>query len=234
VCGRYTNTTGPEELNDRFRVPISTAEGTRRYNIAPTEDVLAIVSPKGEPQSRMLRWGLVPSWATDLKGPLMINARVETVDSKPAYRRLLPRAERRALQLADGYYEWLKPERRGELRQPFHFTVDGGAPFAFASLWTPAKVDGEWIASVTLITCDSAPNRLAAGIHDRMPVVLADRDAQLAWLDPAVGAEEALSLCRALPAERMSAKAANPEVNGVIDVGEGPGLLVAPSTQMQL
>ncbi|HEX5225611.1 MAG TPA: SOS response-associated peptidase family protein, partial [Solirubrobacteraceae bacterium] len=96
MCGRYTNTTGPEELNDRFRVPIPTAEGTRRYNIAPTEDVLAIISPKGEPHARLLRWGLVPSWASDLKGPLMINARVETVASKPAYRKLLPRAERRA------------------------------------------------------------------------------------------------------------------------------------------
>ena len=234
MCGRYTNTTGPEELNDRFRVPIPTAEGTRRYNIAPTEEVLTIVSPKGEAEARLLRWGLVPSWATDLKGPLMINARVETVASKPAYRRLLPRAQRRALQLADGYYEWLKPERRGELRQPFHFTVDGGVPFAFASLWTPAKVAGEWIASVTLITCDSAPNPVAAGIHDRMPVILADREAQLAWLDPSVGAEEALALCGALPAERMSAKAANPEVNGVIDVTEGPGLLTAPAAQLQL
>jgi len=234
MCGRYTNTTGPEELNDRFRVPIPTAEGTGRYNIAPTEEVLTIISPEGEPQARLLRWGLVPSWATDLKGPLMINARVETVASKPAYRRLLPRAQRRALQLADGYYEWLKPERRGELRQPFHFTVDGGVPFAFASLWTPAKVAGEWIASVTLITCDSAPNPVAAGIHDRMPVILADREDQLAWLDPSVGAEEALALCGALPAERMSAKAANPEVNGVIDVTEGPELLTAPGTQLQL
>ncbi|HEX5225378.1 MAG TPA: SOS response-associated peptidase, partial [Solirubrobacteraceae bacterium] len=185
-------------------------------------------------RAELMRWGLVPSWATEIKGPLMINARMETVAEKPAYRRLLPRGERRALQLADGYYEWLKPERRGERRQPFHFTVDGGVPFAFASLWTPAKVDGEWIASVTLITCDSAPNRVAAHIHDRMPVILADRDAQLAWLDPSVGAEEALALCGALPEDRLSAKAANPEVNGVIGVTEGPGLLSAPATQLQL
>ena len=63
MCGRYTNTQGPEELNDRFRVPISTTEGTHRYNIAPTENVLAIVSPKGTPEARVLRWGLVPHWA---------------------------------------------------------------------------------------------------------------------------------------------------------------------------
>jgi putative SOS response-associated peptidase YedK len=234
MCGRYTNTTGPEELNDRFRVPVTSAEGTHRYNIAPTEDVLTIVAPKGASEARMLRWGLVPSWATELKGqPLMINARVETVASKPAYRRLLPRGERRALQLADGYFEWLKAEQRsgaGKPKpQPFHFTVDGGVPFAFASLWTPAKVDDEWIASVSLITCDSAPNPVAAAIHDRMPVILADRDAQLAWLDPDVGAEEALALCAPLDPARLTATPANPEVNKVDPEAEGPYLLQAPA-----
>src|SRR6476659_9395936 len=136
MCGRYTNTAGVEELNDRFGAPITRAEGTRRYNIAPTEDVLAIVAPKGEPEAELMRWGLVPSWATELKGqPLMINARLETVATKPAYRRLIPRGARRALQLADGWYEWLKPEGpRSKVGppQPFHFTVDDGVPFAFA------------------------------------------------------------------------------------------------------
>jgi putative SOS response-associated peptidase YedK len=229
MCGRYTNTAGPEELNDRFRVPIAGTEGTGRYNIAPTEDVLAIIAPDGEPEARMLRWGLVPSWAHEIKGPLMINARLETVASKPAYRRLLPRGQRRALQLADGWYEWLKPERRGERPQPFHFRVDGGIPFAFAAVWTPAKVEGEWLASVSLITCGSAPNRVAAAIHDRMPVVLADADALRAWLDPALGADDALALCAALPESRVSAHPANPAVNKVgPDAVEGPELLTAP------
>ena len=148
MCGRYTNTAGPEELNDRFRVPIDTTEGTRRFNIAPTEHVLAVVAPDGEPRAELMRWGLVPSWATEIKGPLMINARMETVTEKPAYRRLIARGQRRALQLADGYYEWLKPEQRSQPRQPFHFQVDGGVPFAFAALWTPAKVEGEWLHSI--------------------------------------------------------------------------------------
>jgi putative SOS response-associated peptidase YedK len=232
VCGRYTNTTGPEELNDRFRVPISSDAGTRRFNIAPTEEVLAIVSPKGQPQAQMLRWGLVPSWSKAIDGPLMINARMETVATKPAYRRLIPRAERRALQLADGYFEWLKPEKRGEPRQPFFFQVDGGVPFAFAALWTPAKVEERWLHSIALLTCDSAPNRIAAPIHDRMPVILADRDAQLAWLDPALGTEEALALCGALATERLSARAANPAVNKAGDLAaEGPQLLSAPASK---
>jgi putative SOS response-associated peptidase YedK len=230
VCGRYTNTAGPEELNDRFKVPISSDAGTRRFNIAPTEQVLAVVAPKGQPEAQMLRWGLIPSWAKAIDGPLMINARMETVATKPAYRRLIPRGERRALQIADGYFEWLKPEKRGEPRQPFYFQIDGGVPFAFAALWTPAKIGDDWIHSVTLLTCDAAPNRIAAPIHDRMPVILADADAQRAWLDPALGAEEALALCGALPTERLSAHAANPAVNkaGNLDA-EGPELLRAPA-----
>jgi putative SOS response-associated peptidase YedK len=229
MCGRYTNTAGVQELNDRFRVPISGDAGTHRYNIAPTEEVLAIVSPHGEPEARMLRWGLIPSWASDLKGSAkMINARSETVMAKPAFRRLIPRASRRALQLADGYFEWLKPEKRSEPRQPFHFQLDGGIPFAFAALWTPARIGEEWVQSVTLLTCDSAPNPVAAAIHDRMPVILADRDAQEAWLNEELGAEEALALCGPLPAARLSARAANPAVNGVLNVIEGPELLIAP------
>ncbi len=231
MCGRYTNTTGPEELDDRFRVPIEGAEGTGRYNIAPTEQVLAVVADGSPPARRaeLMRWGLVPSWATEISGPLMINARMESVMEKPAYRRLIPRGDRRALQLADGYYEWLKPERRDQPRQPFYFQVDGGVPFAFAALWTPAKVEGEWLHSITLLTCDAAPNRVAAAIHDRMPVILADDDAQSAWLDPSVGAEEAIALCGPLPAERLSARPANPAVNNVHTAVEGPELLVAPA-----
>ena len=230
MCGRYTNTAGVEELNDRFKVPISSEEGTHRFNIAPTEEVLAIVAPKGEPQARLLRWGLVPSWAHELSSShKMINARMESVASSPAYRNLVPRGSRRALQLADGYFEWLKPERRGEPRQPFFFQVDGGVPFAFAAVWTPAKVAGAWIASVSLLTCDSSPNRVASGIHDRMPVILADRESQLAWLDHSLGAEEALELCAALSAARLSGAPANPAVNKVDGAPEGPELLRAPT-----
>jgi putative SOS response-associated peptidase YedK len=230
MCGRYTNTAGVQELNDRFRVPITGDAGTRRFNIAPTEEVLAIVAPRGEREARMLRWGLVPSWATDLKSSYkMINARTETVTSTAAYRRLIPRASRRALQLADGYFEWLKPEKDSGPRQPFHFQVDGGAPFAFAALWTPARVDDEWVQSISMLTCDASPNGVARAIHHRMPVILADREAQEAWLDPALGADEALALCRALPAERLSARPANPALNRPGEAVEGPELLLAPA-----
>jgi putative SOS response-associated peptidase YedK len=230
MCGRYTNTAGVEELNERFKVPIESEVGTHRFNIAPTEEVLAIVAPKGQPQARLLRWGLVPPWAPDLKSSYkMINARIETVARSPAYRRLIGNGPRRALQVADGYYEWLKPEKRGEPRQPFLFQVDGGVPFAFAALWTPARIDGEWMASVSLLTCDASPNQVAATIHDRMPVILADREAQLAWLDPSLDAQEALALCGALSPSRLSARPANPALNRPDPDKEGPELLVSPT-----
>ncbi|HTA37356.1 MAG TPA: SOS response-associated peptidase [Solirubrobacteraceae bacterium] len=232
MCGRYTNTAGIQELNERFKVPFPGGEtGTHRYNVAPTEEVLAIVAPKGESEARLLRWGLVPSWADDVKiGNRMINAKMETVTERPAFRNLIGKGSRRALQLADGYFEWLKPEHRGQPRQPFLFRVDGGVPFAFAALWTPAKIDGEWIESVVLLTCDSASNRVAAAIHDRMPVVLADRDAQRAWLDADLDAEEALALCGPLAQSRLTATPANPALNKPGAAAEGPELLRAPST----
>lgn len=229
VCGRYTNTTAPHELGERYGVPISSPAGTGRFNVAPTELVLTVVAKNGERRAELMRWGLVPSWASEIKGPLMINARLETVTEKPAYKRLVPRGERRALQLADGWFEWLKPERRSEPRQPFYFQLDGGAPFAFAAIWTPAKVEGEWLHSCALLTGDSSQNRIAAAIHDRMPVVLADEDAQRAWLDPSVGAEEALALCGPLPEARLSARPVNPAVNKVDPETEGPQLLAAPA-----
>lgn len=230
MCGRYTNTAGIEELNEHFGAPIAEETGTKRFNIAPTEDVLALVRPREQVEARVLRWGLVPPWSKDLKSAnKMINARMETVTTKPAYRSLSDKGARRALQIADGYFEWLKPERPKEPRQPFFFQVDGGVPFAFAALWTPAKIEGEWVASVALLTCDATPNRVAAAVHGRMPVILADRDAQLAWLDPKLDAQEALSLCGALPEDRLSARPANPTVNKVVEGVEGPELLRAPA-----
>jgi putative SOS response-associated peptidase YedK len=230
VCGRYTNTAGVEEINEHFKVPMPSPLGTHRYNIAPTEEVLAIVAPRGRPQARPLRWGLIPPWAKDLRdGFKRINARMETVARTPAYRNLVPKGTRRALQIADGYYEWLKPEKRSEPPQPFLFRVDDGIPFAFAAVWTPAKIDGEWIESVALLTCDSTPNSIASAIHDRMPVILADADTQQAWLDPSLGADDALALCGPLPSARLSARPANPAVNRPDPESEGPELLVAPT-----
>jgi putative SOS response-associated peptidase YedK len=230
MCGRYTNTLGRGDLQEHFATNIATDIGSGRYNVAPTEQILTIVRDRdGARAARIVRWGLVPWWSKDLKrAASMINARVETVQTKAAFRDLVASAEGRALIVADGWYEWLKAEDRRQRRQPFRFTVDGGEPFAFAGLWTHATVDGDRIETATILTMSAQENRVAAAIHDRMPVVLGERASQLAWLDEELDGPAAVELCHALPEQRLGVAAANPRVNksGLDD--EGPDLLLAP------
>ncbi len=208
MCGRYSNTAGPEEVRKYFGVSVPREAGTRVLNISPAQEVLAIVAPDGQPEAHLLRWGLIPPWAAAVNsGYKMINARVESVAYQRAFRGLIATSSRRALQVADGYFEWLRP-KRGQPRRPFYFQVDEGSPFAFASLWTQANIDGQWIESVAVLTCNSTPNKIVRPIHNRMPVILADRDAQQAWLDPELDAADALALCDPLSADRMTVRAA--------------------------
>ncbi len=233
ICGRYTNTAQPDALEQRFGVSIPFREGSRRYNIAPTQTIIAIVRGEdGAPVARPMRWGLIPSWAKDAKiAYRMINARAETADEKSAFRGLLASADRRALLLADGFYEWLRPEDRKQPRVPFRFTLADGEPFAFAGLWTPGTLDGEPIESATILT--TTANRLVAAVHDRMPVILGGEDGERAWLSPDLDAAAAKALCVPLPAELMAVAPANPLVNKVVGgAPEGPELLLAPAASL--
>jgi putative SOS response-associated peptidase YedK len=229
MCGRFTATfVEPQLIAQRFAVPESgiAAATVGRFNVCPTEQVLAVcATPEQGRTARDLRWGLVPPWARKLRaGPEPINARVETLRDKRLFAPLLARADRRCLVVADGWYEWLRPERpRGE-RVPFRYTVDGGAPFALAGLWDERRVDGERLASVTVLT--TVANAVCAPVHDRMPCVLGSPEAEAAWLAPEVDADAALELLVALAAARTAAAPANPAVNkaGV----EGAELLTVP------
>jgi putative SOS response-associated peptidase YedK len=218
MCGRYTVTQVNGRLvAERFGLgeAIDAPATLGRFNVCPTEDIL-VVTGEGP---RVARWGLVPPWAERVgKGPPLINARLETVAAKRVFGRLLARPERRCLVVADGWYEWLRPERRGEPRVPFHYRVDGGGLFAFAGLWEVVKIDGAWVASATLLT--TTANEVCAPVHDRMPCVLTSPDAEAAWLE---GAET--DVLEPLAAARTSAAPANPAVNkaGV----EGAELLVS-------
>ncbi len=230
MCGRYTNTPSQTELQGKFsEFDLRSAklqEGFRRFNIAPTEQVVSVTAPKGEPQAEMLRWWLVPSWQKQLRSKYpMFNAKLETIETARSFKDLITTGSRRCLILADGWYEWIKAENPKDPKIPMHFSVDGGAPFAFAGLWTRAFIDGDEIRSCTIITRDSSPNRIAAAVHERMPVVLPDREMQLAWLNPELGAE-VTAMCEALPAERLAVNPANPAVNKVDPDNEGPQLLV--------
>jgi putative SOS response-associated peptidase YedK len=230
MCGRFTATfVEPQMIAARFGVSESAIPGATlgRYNVCPTEQVLGVCAGSEGRGARDLRWGLVPPWARKLRaGPEPINARAETLLEKRRFAPLLERADRRCLVLADGWYEWLRPERpRGE-RVPFRYTVDGGAPFAFAALWDETRVEGARLASVTVLT--TAANEICAPVHDRMPCVLASEEAEAAWLSPELDAHALLELlAEPLAAARTAAAAANPAVNkaGV----EGAELLVVPA-----
>jgi putative SOS response-associated peptidase YedK len=226
MCGRYTNTAGPEELGETFRIRLDDPRGTGRYNIAPTQEVLVVRAAEGQRLPELMRWGLLPPWAVHASRRYnLINIRQETALAKPTFSNLLRNPERRCLQLADGWYEWLAAERRGLPRQPFRLTVDGGKPFAFAAVWTQARLpEGREIRSVALLTRQAVGK--AAELHRRMPVVLADPDLQEAWLGEQLSAAELLELCTPPAAERISVAPANPALNRP-DAPEGPHLLEA-------
>jgi putative SOS response-associated peptidase YedK len=225
MCGRFTLTAGQRSaLETRFGAALPDG-ALERFNVAPTESLLAVCGPERE--GRLLRWGLVPHWAKDLKvGARMINARSETAGTKAPFASLVPEPRRRCLILADGFYEWLRSEDRRQPRQPFWFRVDEGEPFAFAGLWARARVGGELVESATILT--TTPNAVVARLHDRMPVILPGPDAEAAWLSAGVSGEEALGLCRPIDAARMSAQPANPAVNKPDPDAEGPHLLAVP------
>ena len=232
MCGRYSNTqVDPAMIAQRFGVRESAveAETLGRFNVCPTERVLAVCSADGcAPEARGLRWGLVPPWARSLgAGYEPINARAETVREKRPFADLVERADRRCLVVADGWYEWLRRERPRGVRLPFRYTVDGGKVFAFAGLWDVRRVAGQEVASATILTTTANP--VCAPIHDRMPCVLASPEAEAAWLSPHVDAVAAAELLVPLEPARCAAAPANPAVNraGV----EGPELLVVPEAQ---
>jgi putative SOS response-associated peptidase YedK len=155
-----------------------------RYNVAPTQPVPIIRILRTNPETKQrelvsVRWGLVPSWADDPGvGNRLINARAETVASKPAFREAFK--HRRCLVPADGFYEWKK---EGARKQPVYVRRKDGLPFAFAGLWEEWEREGEVIESCVIITTDANP--LMAEFHDRMPVILDPKDYGL-WLDPEV------------------------------------------------
>ena len=155
----------------------------------------------------MLRWGLIPPWATDtFIGTRMINARADTVATKPAYRK--PFRQRRCVIVADGFYEWKKLNGR---KQPYYIRLKDDQPFAFAGLWEHWERDDSPIDSRTILTTDA--NERVGSIHDRMPVILNQADYDL-WLDPDVQDAKRLEpLLVPYRSEAMAAYAVSTMVN---------------------
>ena len=188
MCGRYRLSRRKQIIEEHFDAISGEEDWIPRYNIAPTQLVPVIRQNPKEPRRELslTRWGLIPSWAKDISGAALINARSESAAGMPSFRD--PLKSRRCLIPADGFYEW---QRTGKARQPFCFEVNDGELFAFAGLWDRWKdPNGQWIRSCSILT--TIPNAVAAAVHDRMPVIL-DRDDYDLWLDPGITNVELVS-----------------------------------------
>jgi putative SOS response-associated peptidase YedK len=212
--GRYSITKRrkdvEKEIASRLRVRLGGGdEAYERFNVAPTQDVPAVVQDRHGRRGELLRWGLVPSWARDLNtGLSMINARAETLATSRAFGGLVERSSHRCLVLADGFYEWIASEDPKQPRLPLRFSLTGGGSFCFAGLWTTWRGS---VRSCTVVT--TAANELVAPVHDRMPVVLTEPGAWEAWLDPALDGAAIAPLLAPLPAAGLEVAPANPVLN---------------------
>lgn len=207
MCGRYTLAT-PDLSQIRARFPIGERlEVRRRYNVAPGDDVLAVVQRGPEPEGAVLRWGLVPHWAKDPRelGVTTINARAETLQERPAYREAF--ARRRCLIVADGFYEWAAGT-------PHWITLKDGAPFAFAGLWAswrhPGEEQVEPLRSCAIVT--TAATGSVRDLHDRMPLILS-ADAEPGWLRLDSEPAELLALLHAAQVTDLVARPVSRAVN---------------------
>jgi putative SOS response-associated peptidase YedK len=205
MCARF-QFTPPEDWMEEFGL-LDAPGVVARYNIAPTQPVLAVRSgARGAREASLLRWGLVPSFAgDDAAGNPLINARAESVATRPAFRE--PFRSRRCLIPATGFYEW---RHVGGARDPCLIRVQGRPLFAFAGLWDLWKGPDGRLESCAIVTTDA--NTLVAPIHDRMPVLL-DRSAYDLWLDPAAPAADVQRLLVPYPPAAMEAFAVSPRIN---------------------
>ena len=209
MCGRFTLTVDPAEIQDAFTNYKFPNQFAPRFNIAPTQPVLAIPND-GSNKADFFIWGLIPSWAKDPSiGNRLINARGETLAEKPSFRGSYK--YKRCLILADGFYEW-KKQPGTKAKTPHFIHMKDRQPFAFAGLWDEwNSPDGSRIRSCTIVTTE--PNEFMAPIHNRMPVILPP-DAYAQWIDPAVRTPESLQqLIKPYSAEEMAAYPVSTLVN---------------------
>jgi putative SOS response-associated peptidase YedK len=180
MCGRFVGFRSLHELKKTFPIDKATCEVTENYNVAPSQEVLAIIKYENENWLEKLHWGLVPFWAKDISiGNKLINARAETIASKPSFRNAFKK--RRCIIPADGFYEWKGPKGQ---KQPIFITLPESKPFAFAGLWETwhKKDDPDTMyKSCTIITTEASDS--VREIHHRMPAILTPEMYE-SWLDP--------------------------------------------------
>lgn len=220
MCGRFRQTADLASLERRFGLQPSGLTLTPRYNLAPGQAAPVAVLQEGRRGLRLMRWGLLPPWATSpAQGYKMINARAETLAARPAFRGAYK--SRRCLVLADGFYEWAAAPRPGMPKQPYSYSLKDGGPLAMAGLWERWQPPGqEALFSFAIVTVPA--NALVGAIHNRMPAILLPGD-EAPWLDPAWQDPAALSaLLAPYPPELMQAHPVSPALNK--PGAEGPEL----------
>ncbi len=207
MCGRFTLRAPTEALAALLELQELTLPIAPRYNIAPSQNVLACRQSPSQREVTWLKWGLIPSWATDPKIAFkLINARAETIAEKPSFRSAF--RHRRCVVLADGFYEW---QPTGKRKQPYLFSLASGEPFGLAALWESwQSPEGVIVESCSLITTEA--NDVVRPVHDRMPVMF-DRTGINYWLDKTLPPAEAKSLLRSFPAVAMIATPVHERVN---------------------
>jgi putative SOS response-associated peptidase YedK len=229
MCGRYSlSSPDADLLSRRFNIRESVeVDDEPRYNIAPTDPVLAVRRHDAEGNELgRLRWGLVPGRWAEKGGRPLINARAETLESQPAFRESFH--ERRCLIPADGFYEWLTDDRG---KRPVWLSREDRELFAFAGIWAglPERSGDGVLHSCAIVTTE--PNGLIRPIHDRMPVVLAP-EAEEAWLDPAAEPGDLRELLVPAPEELLVAREVGDYVNDVRE--DGPHLIEPREEQKSL
>lgn len=208
MCGRFTLTLEPGELQELLDLGPFVHIVQPRYNIAPSQPV-AIVKDPNTRAVELYQWGLVPFWSKDIKiGSRMINARSETVAEKPAFRAAFK--YRRCLVLADGFYEWKKAAGGGG-KIPYLFKLRDDGPFTFAGLYEHwQSPEGGELHTCTILTCE--PNELVGQVHNRMPVML-NAEERWQWLAPELQPKDLLDLLKPYPAGEMKGFAVSKAVN---------------------
>ncbi|RYL95275.1 SOS response-associated peptidase [Sporolactobacillus sp. THM7-4] len=211
MCGRFTIIAPYELIVYRFHIKRTSRkfEYRENYNVAPGQNILAVINDGTENRLGFLRWGLIPSWAKNPNiGYKLINARAESVAEKPSYRTAFMR--RRCLIIADSFYEWTHDDPRN--KRPFRFKLKSDELFSFAGLWEPWKdPDGHIIYSCTIMTTEA--NEIMEPIHNRMPVILRKEDEQN-WIDPSIHDPEFLSrLLKPFSSSQMEAYEVSKDVN---------------------
>jgi putative SOS response-associated peptidase YedK len=232
MCGRFVAASTPEKIAEYFGAAFEGETLGENYNVAPTNDIYAVVAgPDGAPRLEVFHWGLIPVWAKERKlGQKMINARAETLSSKPAFKGVFKK--HRCIIPMDGFYEWRAGTPGGPVtkagkpaKQPMYIQRLDGEPLAVAGLWSawrdPASGGGDWLHTASVVT--TSANATMAPIHDRMPVIL-PQSAWATWLDPSNEDIDALGgLLRPAPDTLLTTHPVSTDVNNVRN--KGPALI---------